>query len=79
MMFLALASLEDARIKGGGGMIDREEISEQSSAEGMSVQDYFEMKRQQEELCRQIRESQAPLRAKLEGRVRQMIEESWRW
>lgn len=77
LMFLALASMEDAQIKGGGGLVERSEIS--STDDAMSVQDYFRLKREHEILAQQIREKQAPLRELLESRVRQMVLEEMKY
>ncbi|MCX8207828.1 MAG: hypothetical protein N3G75_08375 [Methanothrix sp.] len=70
-MFLALASMEDAQIKGGGGLVERGEIT--STEEGMSVSEYFRIQREHEVLAQRIREKQAPLRELLESKVRQMV------
>lgn len=78
IMFLTLAGMEDARIKAGGGTIDRRA---RWRGESMSVSDYAKMRRGAD-LSKQIKETrkaQQPFRDWLESQVKDAFDREMRF
>lgn len=80
IIFSGLAGMEDAQIKSGNGLVERE-TEEVDGMEGMSVSDYAKMRQSNQpgseifEEMRARRERQKPMRAFLETRVHQLVAE----
>lgn len=65
--------MEDARIKAGGGLVDRSPVSDEGESEMMTTSDYAKMKRGDPELkkyVKETREKQADFRKWLDEQVR---------
>jgi hypothetical protein len=79
---MGLAGMEDAQVKSGNGLVEREGGE---MGESMSVADYAKMRQGNKagsELQKEIaamKERQKPLRALLEGRIKQLAREDMRY
>jgi hypothetical protein len=78
IQFLALATAEEARIKGGAGPVDRDKVSSEPK-QVQTVQDYFKSKREMSELLAKKREEQKGLRKAMEARIDRLIQETNRY
>jgi len=79
IMFITLAGMEDARIKAGGGIVERSGRGQNS--ERMSVSDYAKMRRGAD-LSKQIKETrkaQKPFRDWLESQVKDAFDREMRF
>jgi hypothetical protein len=84
IIFLGLATAEDARIKSGGGTVDRDQVGAGENMAGMSVADYAKMKRALEPggeirtTMERLKREQAPLRKHIEEQAKKVIEREMR-
>jgi len=79
IIFSGLAGMEDAQVKSGNGLVDRNRSKDVENIKGMSVADYAKMRQANQpgnkiyETRKAIKEKQKPLRALLEGRIKKLV------
>ena len=85
VIFSGLAGMEDAQVKSGNGLVDRTQSEDVENMEGMSVAEYAKMRQANKpgseiyETRKAIKERQKPLRALLEGRIKQLALEDMKY
>jgi len=85
VIFSGLAGMEDAQVKSGNGLVDRSESGDVENMQGMSVAEYAKMRQANKpgteiyETRKAIKERQKPLRALLEGRIKQLALEDLKY